>query len=55
MVDAYKLSRDVSLLKLDELFYEFELYEKANLVSTRNRSIFDGRQEEEKEEEGYLI
>lgn len=26
MVDAYKISRDLSSIKLDELFYEFELH-----------------------------
>ena len=30
MVDAYKVSRDLSIVKLDELFCELELHEQAN-------------------------
>lgn len=33
VMDAYKVSNDLSLVKLDELFYEFGLHELASFVS----------------------
>lgn len=35
MVDAYKLLRDLSTVRLDELLCEFEFYEQANPVPKR--------------------
>lgn len=32
MVDTYKVSRDLSLIKLDEFFHKFKLHEQTNLV-----------------------
>ncbi|MCQ7222065.1 hypothetical protein NP006_23470, partial [Salmonella enterica] len=34
MVDAYKVSKDLSTLRLDALFFEFELHEQTNLPKT---------------------
>lgn len=36
MVDVYKTSRDLSSNKLDELFYEFELYEQSHNSFKKN-------------------
>lgn len=33
IVDAYKVCRDLSTIKLDKLFYEFKLHEQSNLDS----------------------
>lgn len=38
MIDVYKVSWDLSLVKLDEIFYEFELYEQANF-ETKEKGI----------------
>ena len=35
MVDAYKVSKDLSSIRLDELFSEFELHEQTNTLSTK--------------------
>ena len=34
MVDAYKVSKDLSCIKLDELFSKFELHEQTNAQPT---------------------
>ena len=36
IVDAYKVSRDLSTIKLDELFCELELHEQANSSQIEN-------------------
>ena len=57
MVDAYKVSKDLSIVKLDEFFCEMELHELANTVQKEKGIALvagekskDGRRKKEKKE-----
>lgn len=51
MVNAYKVSIDLSTIKLDELFYELELHEQTNLSQKEKGIIFFVGQTRIKEDE----